>query len=123
MKRVYGTPRCARRVTVAFGLPILTSGPAFATSNGSTDIYWNEFARSFGHPMAPPSVPSFAPARWNSSTDIYRNEFVRSLGPAITIASAPPAALSCSGGSTDTYATDFQKRFATEEETHLARCP
>ncbi len=120
MKRTHGTFKPRRSLTTAFGLAILTSGPAFAAYSGSTDLYGNEFARSFGPATVLTSAP--APAYRGGSTDIYENQFARSFGSGASPA-PPERVIACTGGSTDIYHNEFQKSFATEQVTRLARCP
>jgi hypothetical protein len=97
-------------VAAISGLITLTIGSSVARAGGSTDIYRNEFAKSFGTPSL--QAISTTSAGAVGSTDIWKNEFGQSFGPSRS-ASRTDSAIVSRVGSTDIYSNEFQKSFGT----------
>ena len=86
------------------------AGTSTTPGTGSTDIYANRFAASFG-PASRGSVPSVSRQPGVGSTDIYANQFRQSFGepgPAVTASYARGET-----GSTDIWGNDFQRSFGS----------
>jgi hypothetical protein len=107
MNLVPATITVATRAAVALSLLFL-GGTGAVAANGSTDIYANEFAQSFGAQVDSKQPLDF-PVYSNGSTDAWGNRFQESFGPSEPGAETPAV---CSTGSTDTWAAGgFRKSF------------
>ena len=98
----------ALRTLVTLGLLIGAADAALAADSGSTDIYRNEFAASFGNgtPDLDPSAQSEATI---GSTNIYINQFERAFGEAATV--DHQASNTRWNGSTDLWGDGFRESF------------
>jgi hypothetical protein len=96
------------RGAAVFSLTLLAASFAHAQdSTGSTDIYRNEFTKSFGldHPFKAQSQAPIASA----STDIWSTNFQKVYGTDKSVPVTPE--LAGETGSTDIWNTNFQKAF------------
>jgi hypothetical protein len=87
-------------------LPALTVASASAATDGSTDVYRNEFVSSFGVPASASFVRATTP--YSGATDIWANSFRTSFGAADSSARSVRV---CSSGSTDIWANSFSASF------------
>ncbi len=120
MRTVYRAAASAVRATAFVALSASITGAAIAADWGSTNIYANEFAASFGVPGKPSASPINS---YTGSTDIWGPDgFLKSFGPAAR--DARPTKL-CGSGSTDIYGVDgFRVSFgppASRESIDLAQ--
>ena len=111
MQRTYRTIAPAMRAASLFGLLLLAAGGARAATQGSTDIYRNEFAASFGSGLKTSTVDRYA-GHEDGSTDIWGNAFRASFG------SSDPDAQPTREyvvGSTDIWGNGFHASFGHSE--------
>jgi hypothetical protein len=104
----------ALRTLVTLGLLVGAADAALAADSGSTDIFRNEFASSFGNAM--PDLDASAQSRDTiGSTNIYVNQFERAFGEAATV--DHQASNTRWNGSTDLWGDGFHESFEGNRST------